>query len=87
VRWEKHLLTSHFLSNIFAKNYQHRFTYVKIIARQSSDIFETQCIIYNKVRGGTKHESQTDHAAHYHLKHLLDTKLTLGYMTGNKNSL
>jgi len=35
----KQLLTFHFLSNISTKNYQHPFTYVKVIAIQSSDIF------------------------------------------------
>jgi len=36
----KHVLTSRFRT---AKIYQHRFTYFKVIARQTTDIFETQC--------------------------------------------
>jgi len=39
----KHLLTDYFLSNISVKNYQNRFMYVKVIARQSTTIFETEC--------------------------------------------
>jgi len=38
------LLIAYFLSNIFAKNYQNRIMYVKVIPRQNSDIFQTQCI-------------------------------------------
>jgi len=37
----KHLLIARFLSNISSKNCQNRSMYVKVIARQSSDIFET----------------------------------------------
>jgi len=39
----KHLLTPYFLSNINAKNNQNCFIYVRVIARQGSDIFGTQC--------------------------------------------
>jgi len=39
------LLISYFLSKICAKIYQIRFIFVKVITRQNSDIFETQCII------------------------------------------
>jgi len=40
----KHLFIVYFLSNTSAKNYQNGFMYVKVIARQISDSFETQCI-------------------------------------------
>jgi len=35
----KHLLIAYFLGNISAKNYQNWFTYVKVIATRTSDIF------------------------------------------------
>jgi len=35
------LLIANFLGNIYAKNYQNRFMCVRVIARQSSNIFET----------------------------------------------
>jgi len=40
VRWGGKIkfLIAYFLSNICTKNYQHRFMYVRVIARQSSDI-------------------------------------------------
>jgi len=44
-RWSrrtKHRLISYFLSNTCAKNYRNRFVYVKIIASQMWDVFETQ---------------------------------------------
>jgi len=42
VSWEnKRLLIAYFLSHISAKNYQNGLLYVKVIAQQSSDIFET----------------------------------------------
>jgi len=46
-RWggkAKRLLISYVLSNTSAKNYRNRIVYVKIIASQRLDIFETQCI-------------------------------------------
>ena len=45
-RWggkTKHRLISYFLSNTSAKNYHHWFVYVKIIASERWDIFQTQC--------------------------------------------
>jgi len=46
VRWvgkvKLHLI-AYFLGNICAKNYQNRFMYDRVIARESSNIFETQC--------------------------------------------
>jgi len=33
------------MSNISAKKSQNAFTYVKVIANQSRDVFETQCIL------------------------------------------
>jgi len=47
VRWGwniKCVLTTYFLGNICAKNYHNRTVYVKIIASQRWDVFETQCI-------------------------------------------
>jgi len=41
----KYFSIAFFLSNICAKIYQNRFMYVGVIARQSSDIFGTQCIL------------------------------------------
>jgi len=38
-----YLLIAYFLVNNCAKNYQNRFVYVRVIARQYSDIFGTQC--------------------------------------------
>jgi len=40
-----HRLISYFLSNISAKNYRNLIEYVKIIASQRWDVFETQCSI------------------------------------------
>jgi len=40
----KHLFIAYCLSNISAKNYQNQFMHLKVIARQSTDIFETRCI-------------------------------------------
>ena len=41
----KHLLIACFLGNICARNYQNRFMYVRVMVRQSSDVFgKTQCI-------------------------------------------
>ena len=45
-RWggkAKHHLISYFLSNTSATNYRNRVVYVKIIASQRWDVFETQC--------------------------------------------
>jgi len=45
-RWggkTNHRLISYFLSNTSAKNYHNRIVYVKIIASQRWDVFETQC--------------------------------------------
>jgi len=39
----KHLLIAYILSDISVRNRPNRFMYVKVVARQSSDIFETQC--------------------------------------------
>ena len=36
---------AYFLSNVCAKNYQNRFMYIRVIARQSSDIFGIQCML------------------------------------------
>jgi len=49
----KHLLISYFLTNVSAKNDQNRFMHVNVIARWSSDIFETQCSkdIWGRVLG------------------------------------
>jgi len=38
-----HRLISYFLSNTSAKNYRSRIVYVRIIASQRWDVFETQC--------------------------------------------
>jgi len=43
------LLIAYFLSNICAKNYQIQSMYVRHIARQSSDIFGTQCTSLQQV--------------------------------------
>jgi len=52
VRWcgkIKYLLIAYFLSNICAKNYQSRFVYVRVMVRQSTDIYiETQCILQSE---------------------------------------
>ena len=40
----KHCLISYFMGNTCAKNYCNRTVYVKIIASQMWDVFETQCI-------------------------------------------
>jgi len=52
VRWcwkIKYLFIAYFLSNIFAKNYQNRFVYVRVMVRQSTDIYiETQCILQSE---------------------------------------
>jgi len=39
----KHRLISYFLGSTSAKKYRNRIVYVKIIARQRWDVFETQC--------------------------------------------
>ena len=39
----KHRLIPYFLSNTSAKNYRNRIVYVKIIASQRWDVFETRC--------------------------------------------
>ena len=41
----KYLLIAYILSNTCAKNYQHRFMYVTVIARQSSDILGGHSVI------------------------------------------
>jgi len=38
-----HLIIAYFLSNTSAKNYRNEFMSVRVIARQNTDIFETQC--------------------------------------------
>jgi len=40
----KCLLIAYFISNISAKKYQNLFTYVKVIASQRWDVFETRCM-------------------------------------------
>jgi len=40
----KRLSTAYFIGNISAQKYQNAFTYVKVIANQTWDVFETQCI-------------------------------------------
>jgi len=39
----KHLLIAYFLDNISAKNHQSRLVYVKVIASQRLELFETWC--------------------------------------------
>ena len=39
----KRLMISYFITNVSAKKYQNPFTYVKFIASQMWDIFETRC--------------------------------------------
>jgi len=60
MRWHnKDILIAYFLVNIFANNY-HWFMYVKVIARQTSVIFGTQCIasiIPKDERTRVKHNS------------------------------
>jgi len=46
-RWggkTKHHLFPYFLSNTSAKNYRYRIVYVKTVASQRWDVFETQCM-------------------------------------------
>ena len=43
MRWENTVLIADFLGNICANIYRHRTVYVKIIASQRWDVFETQC--------------------------------------------
>jgi len=39
----KYIVIANFLSNICAKNCQNWFMYVRVTARQSGDVFWTQC--------------------------------------------
>jgi len=39
----KHIMIAYFIGNISAKRYQNAFMYVKVIANQRWDLFETQC--------------------------------------------
>jgi len=58
----KYLLTDYFPSNIFAKNYQYRFIYVRGAARKISDIFGTQCIwLQGRARWWKSFYRKTDH--------------------------
>jgi len=36
-------VTSYFLSNIFANNFQNRLMYVEVVSSQSIVVFETHC--------------------------------------------
>ena len=45
----KHRLISYFPSNTSAKNYGNQIVYVKIIASQRWDVFETQCTVKQPV--------------------------------------
>ena len=40
----KRLLIAYFIGNISTKKYKNVFTYVKVIANQRWDVFETQCM-------------------------------------------
>jgi len=40
----KHILIAYFLGNTCAKNYRNRTVYVKIIASEIWDVFETRCM-------------------------------------------
>jgi len=43
----KCLLIAYFIGNICAKKYQNPFTYVKVIASQRWDLFETWCSFFS----------------------------------------
>jgi len=42
----KHVMIAYFLGDISAKNYQSQFMYVKVIARQSSDILRHGVVLH-----------------------------------------